>query len=147
MSVMHLNVARKVRHYRLSKSRAYVAIFEAISNSIDAIKERDTPGSIFVTFKRDTSQANLLPDIEDIGLLKEVTVTDDGIGFNDENYLSFLESDTARKEQLGGRGLGRFSWLKVFEKVEIISHFVTDGKGHKRTFTLKGRLTEFPIHP
>jgi hypothetical protein len=137
MTVMRLNVARKVRHYRLSKSRAYVALFEAISNSIDAIRERQTPGSIYVTFKRDTSQANLLPDIEDSGLLKEVTVTDDGIGFNDENYSSFLESDTARKEQLGGRGLGRFSWLKVFEKVEVMSHFVTDGKGQKRTFTFE----------
>lgn len=137
MSIMHLNVARKVRHYRLSKSRAYVALFEAISNSIDAIKERGTPGSIHITFKRDTAQTNLLPDSEDSGLLKEVTVTDDGIGFNDDNYSSFLESDTARKEQLGGRGLGRFSWLKVFEKVEAASYFVADGKGYKRTFTFE----------
>lgn len=137
MSIMHLNVARKVRHYRLSKSRAYVALFEAISNSIDAIKERGTPGSIHITFKRDTAQTNLLPDSEDSGLLKEVTVTDDGIGFNDDNYSSFLESDTARKEQLGGRGLGRFSWLKVFEKVEVASYFVADGKGYKRTFTFE----------
>ena len=137
MSIMHLNVARKVRHYRLSKSRAYVALFEAISNSIDAIGERETTGSIHITFKRDTSQATLLPDNEDGGLLKEVTVTDNGIGFTDDNYTSFLESDTARKEQLGGRGLGRFSWLKVFEKVEIMSDFVVDGKGHRRTFAFE----------
>jgi len=137
MSVMHLNVARKVSHYKLSKSRAYVALFEAISNSIDAIRERKIPGSISVTFKRDTSQPNLIPDNEDSGLLKEVTVVDDGSGFNDDNYTSFLESDTARKEHLGGRGLGRFSWLKVFEKVEVVSYFVTDAKGYKRTFTFE----------
>jgi len=134
---MHLNVARKVRHYKLSKSRAHVALFEAISNSIDAIRERGISGRIFVTFKRDTSQPNLFPSNEDSGLLKEVDVTDDGIGFNNDNYDSFLESDTARKEQLGGRGLGRFSWLKVFEKVEIVSNFVIDGKGYKRTFTFE----------
>lgn len=119
MSVMHLNVARKVRHYRLSKSRAYVALFEAISNSIDAIRERKTPGSILVTFKRDTSQRSFLPDNEDSRLLKEVTVTDDGIGFNDDNYASFLESDTARKEQLGGKGLGRSVGLRCLRKLRL----------------------------
>jgi hypothetical protein len=142
MSVMRLNVARKVSHYRLAKNKAYVALFEAISNSIDSITERNVgPGKITVEFSRENSNPGLFPDSEDNRLYKEIVITDSGIGFTEENYNSFLESDSAKKEKYGGRGLGRFSWLKVFERVEVTSYFQIDSKTKCRKFGFE-RTTE-----
>ena len=36
-------------------------------------------------------------------------------------FKSFLESDSTYKAKIGGKGVGRFSWLKAFEEVEIQS--------------------------
>ena len=48
---------------------------------------------------------------------------DTGEGFNDENFDSFNTSYSDYKISQGGTGLGRFIWLKAFERVEIESVF------------------------
>jgi hypothetical protein len=50
-------------------------------------------------------------------------VSDTGVGFNDENFDSFNTSFSEYKVARGGKGLGRFIWLKAFECVEIDSVF------------------------
>jgi hypothetical protein len=54
-------------------------------------------------------------------------ITDDGVGFTDANYDSFCTSDSMFKHDLGGRGVGRFTWLKAFKKVHIDSIYRDDG--------------------
>jgi hypothetical protein len=61
-------------------------------------------------------------------------ITDNGVGFNNENYHAFETSDTTYKEQRGGKGVGRFQWLVAFESVHIDSKFLTDGRMMRRTF-------------
>jgi hypothetical protein len=53
---MKLNVARKIKHYKLAKTKAYYAIFEAISNSIDSYRSLDSPIQILVEFYRDNTE-------------------------------------------------------------------------------------------
>ena len=55
-------------------------------------------------------------------------------GFNDENYEAFQTSDTRNKAHKGGKGVGRFLWLKAFSNAEIESTYEHDGSFWKRTF-------------
>jgi len=50
-------------------------------------------------------------------------ITDNGIGLDDENFDSFNTAFSRRKVAAGGKGLGRFTWLKAFESAEIESVF------------------------
>ena len=125
------NINGKVKNYKLSYKNAMLPIYEAITNSIFAIeqKRKDDPsfiGKIEVEFIR-------------TGLCKEemvvrdVLIKDNGVGFNEENMSSFMTSDSRFKEEFGGKGNGRFSWLKEFYSAEITSVFY-DGVYNKRSF-------------
>jgi len=50
-----------------------------------------------------------------------IVVEDNGDGFNDINTKSFKEYKTQHKKELGCKGIGRFFYLKVFDKVDIQS--------------------------
>jgi hypothetical protein len=130
---MKANVARRVNHYRLSKVKGYYSIFEAVSNSFDSFEKITSNSFIQIEFYRDTTGFDFGLDIHE-RLFREVRITDNGVGFNDINYLSFNTSDSDLKESLGGKGLGRFSWLKVFEQVKIESYYYQDEEYYKRSF-------------
>ena len=67
--------------------------------------------------------------------IQSITVSDNGIGFDVNNFKSFLESDSTYKAAIGGKGVGRFSWLVAFEKATIDSIFTDeDGNRVKRSF-------------
>jgi hypothetical protein len=122
------------------KSEALTPVFEAIINSIDAIEERtDIPegqinkkGEIKVKIIRDSTIGSSFDDFSSDSdtpakksreepRIKEFQIEDNGVGFNPDNFLSFQKSDSTYKLSRGGKGLGRFSWLKAFDKVEITS--------------------------
>ncbi|MFW6009455.1 MAG: hypothetical protein ACOCP8_09355, partial [archaeon] len=64
-------------------------------------------------------------------------IRDNGIGFNDDNFTSFQTSDSQYKKDKGGKGIGRFLWLKAFERVEIKSIFLNNGTLYKRRFNFE----------
>jgi hypothetical protein len=128
---MKLNVARKIKHYKLAKTKAYYAIFEAISNSIDSYRSLDKPIQILVEFYRDNTGLDFGNDAKNF---QQIKIIDQGVGFNKENYDSFNTSDSDYKEVYGGKGLGRFSWLKVFEEVKIESVYQEGEKYYLRKF-------------
>ena len=57
-----------------------------------------------------------LLDQDELAEFESFAVIDNGSGFNDANYDSFETVDTQYKQQFGGKGLGRFSWLKALIK-------------------------------
>jgi hypothetical protein len=63
-----------------------------------------------------------------------ITVTDNGIGFSDENFEAFCELDTRYKASLGGKGVGRLLWLKVFDRVSIDSIYMSKSRLRRRRF-------------
>jgi len=68
------------------------------------------------------------------------TITDTGIGFNDENAKSFFTAESRHKADRGGKGNGRFLWLKAFNKVNVDSNFrAQDGSTQKRKFVFDRR--------
>ncbi len=53
--------------------------------------------------------------------IDEYTITDNGDGFNEDNINSFKKLWSEHKLDLGCKGSGRFTWLKVFKNISIVS--------------------------
>lgn len=120
-----------------SDRTALMPVMEAVSNSIHAITERFSEeagklGRVHITVLRDLEQ----DDLPIVGF----DIEDNGIGFTDDNYRSFLTPDSRHKERRGGKGVGRLAWLKVFENVEVDSVYNDHGTLFRRHFHF--RLTE-----
>jgi len=130
---MKLDLPGKLRNTQLSRSKALFPMFEAVVNSFQALEDASEPvpsPSIGIVVKRDP----VLPGIEMDGEVNGFTVTDNGVGFNEVNLDSFFTSDTQYKVGRGGKGIGRFIWLKAFEYAEVESHYHENGKLVKRAF-------------
>ena len=121
------NLRNQVRQTPLPKWKPWIPLFEAVMNSFQAIRDAKKlagAGRILVEIEREDS---LLA--EDDSPLQAVRVTDNGIGMDDDNFDSFNTSFSDRKEREGGKGLGRFTWLKAFEQVEVDSTFIAPESG------------------
>ncbi len=130
------NLQNKLDQTQLSPTKCLVPLFEAIANSFNAIEEaRIKNGKITISIHRDTSSAPGLKDIQPNQPVIGFTVEDNGIGFTDDNLKSFQEAYSARKKNLGGKGIGRVTWLKAFSLAEIDSVFENGQSNKRRTFT------------
>lgn len=117
----------KIRNLHHFKSEALIPLFEAVINSIQAIEDIGdlSKGIITIRIKRDLNQTTL--GLEGDDTLPNITgfeIEDNGIGFTDENLDSFQTADSTYKLGKGGKGIGRFLWLKAFDNVEIKSTFL-----------------------
>lgn len=131
---MLVNLLGRVNNIKLAHHHGLHPLFEAIINSIHAIDERHEPGRIDVAIRRELSQAAL--DLGDYSTepIEAFEITDNGIGFNDENYTSFETSDTMYKASQGGKGIGRLLWLKAFRGADITSTYQQNGEWRTRSF-------------
>ena len=134
---MHTSLRGRVRNTRLPQKQILMPLFEAVDNSIHAIEDsgHSSSGSEISVFIHRVPQQELQvegsPRITDvIGL----TIEDNGIGFDNDNFESFRTLDTEHKVERGGRGIGRLLWVKCFERVSVDSVFVEDGRKVQRTF-------------
>ncbi len=84
---------------------------EAITNSIQA-------NSTKIEIYFDTIETNLLKDMRAV---KNITIIDNGDGFTDENIDSFNHYLSEYKQDLGCKGIGRFTYLTICDKVEFNS--------------------------
>lgn len=129
--MIQANIANFVRQeVRVPKTTPLLPVFEAVSNALDAIADIKGTGTVRVTVRR---HRGLLDSGR--GSPYSFIIEDDGIGFNDENIAAFDELYSIRKLRQGGKGRGRFTFLKVFQKAEIHSTFLdTDGVRKRRDF-------------
>lgn len=118
---------------------------EAITNSLDAITQRQAENEIFtpeisvsVHFK---SSKNLLG--EETHTLDCITIEDNGIGFNTLNLKRFKDFAENTKG-LNNRGTGKIQIFCRFSEIYIDSSFNEDGKGHnlKAKWNLSGEYDE-----
>lgn len=114
-----------------SKSNVYTPIIEAIVNSIDSIRESNRPdGKIIIIVKRE----NTLPLDNSIPAIKSLEIIDNGIGFNQKNRDSFDTFYSDNKISRGGKGFGRFMFLKYFNNVQVRSTYFDDQTFYTRCF-------------
>ena len=124
----------RIRNFNLPKDKALVPLFEAIVNSLQAIEDKGSgrDGRITVTVNRlEVLGGDDLPE----GGISGFTITDNGIGFDGPNFESFLKADSQHKEAKGGKGVGRFCWLKAFDHVRVESTFSEGNELYARKFT------------
>ncbi len=126
------NLRHQVRQTALPKWKPLIPLFEAVMNSIQAIRDanRGSAGTVLIEVER---ERDLLGDGQ--ATIHSFTVTDNGVGLDDDNFDSFNTAYSDWKELVGGKGLGRFTWLKAFAKVEVTSVFRPSGEiPLRRTF-------------
>src|ERR1700722_6354311 len=131
--LMKVDLVGKIKNTQLPRSKALLPMFEAVVNSFQAIEDggKAIPSpAIEIRVERDP----VLPDLNIDGEVNGFTIVDNGVGFTEINLDSFFTSDTQYKVGRGGKGIGRFIWLKAFRYAEIESHYRENGKLAKRAF-------------
>jgi len=106
---------------------ALFPLFEAVMNSIHAIEDR---------FGKDQISKGQI-DIEVIRSDDDCVgywITDNGIGFHDNNLASFKLMDSQAKAKIGGKGVGRLIWLKVLDKIPLTSTYLESGEAKSIAF-------------
>ncbi|RVT45939.1 ATP-binding protein, partial [Rheinheimera sediminis] len=139
---LQTNLKGRLRNTSLPKSHGLMPVFEAVVNSIHSIEEKghSENGKVVLCINRDT-QSSLALDSKSLSPIIGFTIMDNGCGFNETNFKSFETLDSDHKIDKGCRGVGRLMWLKVFDLVEVESHFVdVDGLLKKRVFRFDDKL-------
>jgi hypothetical protein len=127
------SIRLRVRNTRLPKTKPLMPLFETVMNAFQSINQAGNSGhriAIRVVRQSDLYGVNKLNPIA------EFAVSDTGVGFTDANYDSFDTIDSAYKIDQGGKGLGRFTWLVAFDRVEIDSEYRhAEGQLKRRVFS------------
>ena len=133
-SIMTSDIENRISKLKLAKDKFLMPLFEAISNSLQAIEDRfgqnnTKQGQVFIRIEREGDNQTNIETIEN-GLtpVLNICIEDNGIGFTKDNFKSFLTFDSKYKKGRGGQGEGRLCWLKFFEKTLIKSSFICDNK-------------------
>lgn len=93
-------------------------LFEAIINSLEANAKK-----IRVTIQQDHTL------FDDFSSIHSFSIEDDGEGFTQKNIEAFSTLWTDNKRQIGCKGSGRFTWLSVFNIIQVDS-FLADQNKH-----------------
>ena len=128
--LVQTNVPGRVRNTSLRPYRVLQAVFEAISNSMQAIHDSGEVGAVGIALVRG-GDPSLVAGANPI---VAVRITDSGIGFNDTHFFAFNEAETAFREAIGGKGMGRFLWLKAFQYAGIESTYLAESGWRSRRF-------------
>ena len=132
---MKVDLAYRVEKTQLSPRRCLLPLFEAIVNSMQAIEEaKRASGQVTISIVRDTKQRALSAAITPSQPITGFVVEDNGSGFTKGNYEAFDTEYTPHKRSQGGKGIGRFLWLKAFKKAEVDSTYPQNGHFNRRTF-------------
>lgn len=134
------SLSGRLRNTSLPKSSALFPLFEAIVNSIHAIDERieqdksitlDDCRIIIKIMRSPQTSTDTSRKPEIIGF----QIIDNGIGFNEKNFVSFITLDSEYKAAKGCKGIGRLLWLKAFNAVRVDSNYWDDGEYYNRSFS------------
>lgn len=132
--MLRASLAGQIRQTNLPVWKPLLPLFEAVMNAFQAIQERGEEGD-----RRIIVNVHAVPSLQldDVERIEGFTVLDDGVGFTDENMDSFNTAYSEYKFARGGKGVGRFLWLKAFSNVEVDSTFADtpDGGLLRRHFT------------
>lgn len=101
---------------------------EAVSNAMHGIEtqfgdDARLKGKIEIAIANLTDPATIM-----------ISITDNGIGLNEENYGSFKTPFSGYKLKTKGRGFGRFIAFKVFARIHYSSRYLAVPANLSRTF-------------
>lgn len=129
-----INIDRIVRDIK-TRSTSLTPVIEAVCNSIEAIGNSRTDGKIRIVLKRDGTQDMGLEETLVKGDIIAIDIIDNGEGFTEANKESFDTYRSGLKMNIGGKGFGRFMFLKYFNHVTVESIYTEGDHFFKRCFT------------
>lgn len=137
MKGFSIDLPGRARNFHLPKNQPLIPVLEAIVNSIHAIEDRikvepTVKGKITIIILRE--QQTVMNEADELPQIDSFEIIDNGIGFNEPNFESFLKSDSTYKASIGGKGVGRLSWLVAFEDTEIDSVYKETDQFVERKF-------------
>lgn len=117
-----------------SDSTPYMPIIEAITNAIDAIDKKSIAnGQIDIYLERENTLTRGLDETSARKIIS-IKIEDNGVGFDDENRKSFDTVYSPHKKSTGGKGFGRFFFLRHFRDVRVASVYSDNGSFKERSF-------------
>ena len=116
----------KLKHWQM-------AVAEAVKNSMDAIEDSGRSGRISIVVERGKDLASTGNGGKPV---KTIIVRDNGVGFNEQNFVSFSTPDSLQKLKRGGKGLGRLACLQAFERIRVHSVY-KNGEWKERKLVLQ----------
>ena len=111
-----------------SYANTLIPLFEAVMNSLHSVQDR------FGNSWRENCHIEIEVIQNENHDTHSFNVRDNGIGLNEQNFDSFCTYDSRLKVGRGGKGVGRLTWLKVFEEVEVSSIFEENSQKYGRKF-------------
>jgi hypothetical protein len=128
----NVNVRRLVENIR-SGTNIYTPLVELVVNGIQAIDAKGIPNGLVQIEVLRNGQADVLDRLEDVD---GFVVKDNGIGFTKSNRDAFDTLYTEQKIADGGKGFGRFTCLKYFDRVKVSSTFAEGDTFRERSFRM-----------
>lgn len=137
MKGFSIDLAGRARNFNLPKNQPLIPVLEAIVNSIHAIDDRiktepTIKGKVCITIIREPQI--VMDGVDELPQIDSFEIVDNGIGFNEPNFESFLKSDSTYKASIGGKGVGRLSWLVAFTDATIDSIYKETNQFVERKF-------------
>lgn len=141
--VVSSSIAGRVRNTRLPATKPLWPLFEAISNSLHSIEEKNEGKGIVEVrlIRQGDSKTFKKLSIVDTYEITGMEVVDNGIGFDERNFESFLTADSDYKIEKGAKGIGRFVCLKAFKTVRVDSIYQFENQFYHRYFDFKSEGT------
>ncbi|MGD9639414.1 MAG: hypothetical protein AB7U85_10250 [Alphaproteobacteria bacterium] len=116
----------------IKKSKYPLApIYEAISNSMQSISQK---GARSKENPEITIIFNFRSLFNDMRNLETIIISDNGIGFTNENFKRF-ETFLDNSKGFNNRGTGRLQFLHRFDDIEIESFYTEQNTFYKRSFS------------
>jgi len=135
---MQIDIAGKVREKKIANNNVLLPLYEAVVNSIHAIEDAKVEkGIIEIELIRLNQEEFAYEDLQKLPPIIDFHIKDNGIGFDEKNFESFNFAHSSYKMDRGGKGIGRITWLRAFDKAIIESQFKEGGLYKKRTFTFE----------
>lgn len=128
----NVNIKRLVDNIR-SGTSIYTPMVELVVNAIQAIDAKGIQNGLVEIEVLRNNQADVIDRLEDVD---GFVVKDNGIGFTKSNRDAFDTLYTEQKIADGGKGFGRFTCLKYFERVKVSSTFAEGDVFLDRSFRM-----------
>ncbi|HFU75613.1 MAG TPA: hypothetical protein ENK66_05130, partial [Arcobacter sp.] len=136
---LQVDLKGKLNNFKVTPSSAHslLPLFEAVVNAIDSLTDQkeNKAKEISIVVQRDERQQTMDKDSkQDTSPITSFLIEDNGMGFTEDNFTSFCTSDSTLKLHRGCKGLGRFTWLKVFNEIQVKSVFKLGDVFYQRRF-------------
>ena len=119
----------------LTPQDAFLPLFECIINSIISLIKTKIPlNDKEIQIKITRGDLPSQTSLDNIKTIHSITITDNGVGFDDANFESFVTPFTKTNKEYGCKGIGRFTVLAAFKSLQIRSNYQEKGIWKFRQF-------------